>query len=391
MSNWSVSYLALMLATVAVSTEAAADDTMHVYGTEMVVPEGWSMETGAHVTLRSADKHHFIELHSSAAVVADKEAIAALFAGRKNMTDVVIMFASSLTSSGSIAARGTLKIAGTLVSFKLIATPVGKRAMTIISYIEIPYIAAVLPIHDKIINSIRTDRGVARVTLPPAPNATHRSISATDSSVRFLDCDSGTGELYRSVSAATPEIIGVGIYASEEHDPWSKDEKANADGSMDRAAMSAAHAKIQHVVQHAEVVDTRTAPHVLLLMSYEPMVWSLDARSSGVTRVIAIGYHPMTVEGAPAGVKVETRSRKAGAKNAAYTSRYLAESEPVRTPDGGVQLVSGRVDQDWLAVDAATRAEHGAPIAEFAGCYRASKVTITDSRASTATQPADSK
>ncbi len=164
-----IAYLAVIVATVAVTSgSASADDTVRGYGVEITTPEGWKTATGPRelITLLPSDTGHFLELYRFTAVPqADKAGVASLFAKRKDTTDVAVTQASA-TTTGAIAARGTMKIKGTAVAFTLISLPVEKHAVTIVSYIESTRVKAIEPIHEKIIASMKSDTRKARKSLP---------------------------------------------------------------------------------------------------------------------------------------------------------------------------------------------------------------------------------
>ncbi|AWM36064.1 hypothetical protein C1280_02930 [Gemmata obscuriglobus] len=65
-------------------------------------------------------------------------------------------------------------------------------------------------------------------------------------------------------------------------------------------------------------------PVVLVLTSYEPVVWKVEAPKGAVVRVIASGYHKQTVEGLDEKVPVALLSNEAGDKDYFYARRKEA-------------------------------------------------------------------
>lgn len=65
-------------------------------------------------------------------------------------------------------------------------------------------------------------------------------------------------------------------------------------------------------------------PVILVLTSYEPVVWKVEAPKSVVVRVIASGYHKQTVKGLDEKVPVTLLSYEAGDKDYFYARRKEA-------------------------------------------------------------------
>ncbi len=133
-----------------------------------------------------------------------------------------------------------------------------------------------------------------------------------------------------------PELLVIGVYETRN------------DHSFD-----------YHPTGEASVRDTRPEPHVLVLSSYEPTHWTIEAdASSGLTEVILNGYHEQTVS-APGGVAVIDRSGLGNYFSACgYT--WPSDDQGCDTPAlvGGAEALSGR------------------PLSSFNGCYRATSFEV---------------
>ncbi len=157
----------VMVVCLSVGGRSASADTFVLHDAQMSVPEGWGMKTAQDgvSTLLPRDKGHFIELYRFKTMpAADTKAIAALFAARKNTTDVVITKAGS--ASGAVSAMGSLKIKGTPVSIGLLAIKVKDHVVVLVSYIETSHRDEVKGIHEAIFKSLKAaespKRGAAR-------------------------------------------------------------------------------------------------------------------------------------------------------------------------------------------------------------------------------------
>lgn len=337
--------IGLLLAGLVTVGSAAVADTVSIKGIGLTTPDGWSLVKGPFTTLLPSDSGHFIEVRQVRSLpAADPGAISLLFANRKRISDVVISSVSS--ARGMVTAKGTLRLDGTPTSIVVRGVTVDKRAVVVVSFIETGRLGAYESIHDAILGSITQ---LPRVTTgrggpggePYDPFANRVAIP-----VDILDCDVSEGpqDRYRRRQGTGQEVIAVGVYEAQP-------------GATNR-----------HLPQHATLVDTRPTPHILLLSSYEPVTWRLDLKGSGVTQVIASGYYRPKIEGAPAGVALEVRSTIDRDANVHAAYHYRA-----RDADGNPQP---GLDPDWVALDAAAKADYGAPIAYFAGCYRGSRIEI---------------
>jgi hypothetical protein len=103
----------------------------------------------------------------------------------------------------------------------------------------------------------------------------------------------------------------------------------------------------------------RTTPHVLVLSSYEPTIWTIDASSGArIESIILNGYHPQRVAGVPPGVPVINRSG----------SGYLSACAVVWPGDSG--------GCDTPALITGLRQLTSREVTAFAGCYRATEFTL---------------
>lgn len=104
----------------------------------------------------------------------------------------------------------------------------------------------------------------------------------------------------------------------------------------------------------------RTAPHVLVLSSYEPTFWIIDATpETRIERVILNGHHPQPIA-VPPGVEVIDRNGRGHLSACAY--------EWPRDRQG--------CDTGCLALGLHEFTSR--EITAFAGCYRASEFAIED-------------
>jgi hypothetical protein len=122
------------------------------------------------------------------------------------------------------------------------------------------------------------------------------------------------------------------------------------------------HGSGYHPTGEATVHVRRTVPHVLVLSSYEPTKWTIDAAPGArLERIILNGYHPQTVDGVPAGVPVVNRSGQGYLSACAY--KWPGDDQGCDT----ARLVSG--------VESLTSRK----LTAFAGCYRGTEFTLADS------------
>ncbi len=110
----------------------------------------------------------------------------------------------------------------------------------------------------------------------------------------------------------------------------------------------------------ASVVDTRSAPHVLVLSAHAATSWVISARAgAALQRVVLLGAnrHTATV---PPGVVVENRSGEPALGTCAYA--WPSEGDAC----------------DTLTSMASAEQLTGAPVATFCGCYGASVFVVGD-------------
>ena len=142
---------------------------------------------------------------------------------------------------------------------------------------------------------------------------------------------------------ATPEVHVVGVY-----------EGAYPPGVRHRAGF---HPNGAVTVKVGGVKK----PVVLVLTSYEPVVWKIEAPKEAVVRVIASGYHQQTVEGLDEKVPVTRLSYEGGDKDFFYAYRRDAgpnardheRQEAKRKYDRLVERVKELTKQDIKGVQGA--------------------------------------
>jgi TARSH-like protein len=152
------------------------------------------------------------------------------------------------------------------------------------------------------------------------------------------DCAYGGGSYVAPGKPGEAELLVVGVY------------ETRSDHGFD-----------YHPTGEAKVRDTRSTPHVLVLSSYEPTNWTIEAdAASGLYEVILNGYHAQTAS-VPEGVKVSDRS---GVENyfAACGYEWPSDDQGCDTPG----LVAGAEDFSRLTLSA------------FSGCYRATDFDVRD-------------
>ncbi len=115
-----------------------------------------------------------------------------------------------------------------------------------------------------------------------------------------------------------------------------------------------------HIEGGAMVRVRRTAPHVLVLSSYEPTFWVVDAVAGHrIERIVMNGHHPQPAA-VPPGVEVVDRSGPGHIAACAY--KWPGDRQGCNT--AGLAL----------GLHELTSRE----ITAFAGCYRASAFTVED-------------
>lgn len=189
---------------------------------------------------------------------------------------------------------------------------------------------------------------------PPASDAgTPCGAAQGDSPPKLTihDCAISSGysaSSYTAPAAGGPELVVFGIYES-------------------RGDHSAGY----HPEGTATVHVRRKTPHILVLSSYEPTLWTLDiAPGAKLEGIILNGYSRQRVAGVPSGVQVTDRSGSSSLSACAY--KWPADDQGCDTQ----KLVSG------------LRALTGQEVTAFAGCYRATEFTVEDGTASSPSTPA---
>jgi hypothetical protein len=122
-----------------------------------------------------------------------------------------------------------------------------------------------------------------------------------------------------------------------------------------------------HLVGPATVTDTRTAPHTLVLTSYEPVAWTIEvAPGSGLRRVITGG----------------AATQRAVVIGAPIVPEHIEEEESVYGIEAPHESGDGTTERAFKLAAAWA----GAPVAHMAGCYQASSFRVSD-RAGKCTAP----
>lgn len=114
-------------------------------------------------------------------------------------------------------------------------------------------------------------------------------------------------------------------------------------------------------------------PEVLILSSYEPVIWDVSAVAANDLRgVIVYGYYRSELAGAPAALPVRhVALRRADDREAAPDGAPAACGEPLSVHEGGLELE---------ALDAQVTDAVGLPIAHFAGAYSTARLALDDPR-----------
>jgi hypothetical protein len=122
-------------------------------------------------------------------------------------------------------------------------------------------------------------------------------------------------------------------------------------------------------------VETRDdfGPEVLILSSYEPVIWDVSAVAANDLRgVIVYGYYRSELAGAPAALPVRhVAFRRADDREATPDGAPAACGEPLSVHEGGLELE---------ALDAQATDAVGLPIAHFAGAYSTARLALDDPR-----------
>lgn len=159
----------------------------------------------------------------------------------------------------------------------------------------------------------------------------------------------------RILSGALPhgtELHLIGVYQGAPPDgakeaPW----WAKCTGPRDDpAAMRECHGKYagQRTTQSIAVDVTRsTAPLALVLMSYEPVLWKLSVGpKSRISKIILAGYHGQDIEGIPANVPIEARTREASpcrtcSRQGEYFYAYKQDSREFEDASKKLKAITG--------------------------------------------------
>jgi hypothetical protein len=122
------------------TASAALADTFRFAGAQLELPDGWTVKTeGRMASLYPPAKGAFVEVYNFSAVPkADPEAIAERLRPRRNTTEVKATKAESLEQHGlkGTAAEGTAKIGGAPVRFRIVALPMGQRAVLAAAFVS---------------------------------------------------------------------------------------------------------------------------------------------------------------------------------------------------------------------------------------------------------------
>jgi hypothetical protein len=180
---------------------------------------------------------------------------------------------------------------------------------------------------------------------PPSPEPPRPEVpTVCRANLEVLDCNTAAGYKVQGFDApvvthdeAGREVLYLGVYEAENR------------GFQ------------EHAMGHATVLDDRTAPHTLVLTSYEGVRWNIaTAPGSGLERVITAGYYEQQVQVTGKKVSVEHRGRSQVA--CGYSYPYNGEG----------------CDTDNALAAASTWA--GAPVSQMAGCYQASLFRVSDGK-----------
>ena len=139
---------------------AYAQDTFIFAGAQLTMPDGWSIQTERRMaTLLPPSKGAFVEVYSFSKVPeADIKVITDLLKPRKNTTDVNVTKAVVVEQNGlkGTSAEGVAKIKSVPVRFKIIALPIGSRAVLAISFVAEKEVDKFQKDLDGILGSLKT-------------------------------------------------------------------------------------------------------------------------------------------------------------------------------------------------------------------------------------------
>lgn len=110
-------------------------------------------------------------------------------------------------------------------------------------------------------------------------------------------------------------------------------------------------------------------PVILVLTSYEPVVWKVEAPMGAVVRVVAAGYHRQTVEGLDGKVPVTLLSHEGGDKDYFYAYRKEA---PAAAP--GNERDEAR--RNWGRLLERVKKLTGQDVKSFQGKYAGSSFAV---------------
>ena len=182
----------------------------------------------------------------------------------------------------------------------------------------------------------------AQTTTPTPDSSSTPSTPSSTSTGELTLQDCPTSEGYSVSSYSQPDADGkdllvLGIYESRSD-----------------------HGGGSHPEGTATVHERRTTPHILVLSSYEPTLWTIDAAAgTQLESVILNGYYTQRVTGLPPNVKVIDRTG-VGHSLADCAIRWPDDPEGCETP----KLASG------------LRQLTSRDVTGFAGCYRATQFTV---------------
>jgi len=182
------------------------------------------------------------------------------------------------------------------------------------------------------------------------------------------------------------EVHMIGVYQGalpngQKEQPWWAKCTAFKD---DSTAMAECHSKYasQRTTKSISVeVSRSTAPMVLVLMSYDPVLWKLSVTpSSRIAKIILAGYHGQDIDGIANSIPVEVRTYEASpcrncSRQSEYFYAYKQDSKEFNDAAKKIQTITGV-----------------AP-ASFQGSYQADRFSISDITTANGTQtkPTDDK
>lgn len=168
---------------------------------------------------------------------------------------------------------------------------------------------------------------------------------------------SGKTVASRCLNADLPVETAVSLFGVYEGEP--------APGERERRAGEHRPMRVQ--------VETRAdfGPEVLILSSYEPVIWDVSAVAANDLRgVIVYGHYRSTLAGAPAALPVRhVAARSADDREATPGGAPGGCGDPLSVHEGGFELE---------ALDAQVADAVGLPIAHFVGAYSAARLSLDD-------------